>query len=68
MLVGCCTTWRSSHKVASFYWQALVVAFTRVLYRRVCRSLFAKDHLLFSVLMTLRILNAESGLNNEYVR
>ena len=46
----------------------LMEACTLAVYQHVCRSLFEKDKLLFSFLMTVRLAEAEQGLDHALVR
>ena len=48
--------------------QALKKACTLAVYQNVCRSLFEKDKLLFSFLMTVRVCEAEQGLDHKLVQ
>jgi dynein heavy chain, axonemal len=46
----------------------LTETFARVLYRNVCRSLFEKDKLLFSFLMTIKVLETTDRMDSSELR
>jgi hypothetical protein len=48
--------------------KSVIETFTKTLYLNVCRSLFERDKLLFSLLLTLRILVAEGGVSEDESR
>ncbi len=59
---------RSGHENLAEHLLCLNARFTLQLYRRVCRSLFEKDKLLFSFLLTTSIMQKEGRLGQEEFR
>ncbi len=59
---------RSDHRHLADRLSCLNTRFTLQLYRRVCRSLFEKDKLLFSFLLTTSIMQKEGRLGQEEFR
>jgi dynein heavy chain len=51
-----------------FRHKALIDCFTLLLYENICRSLFEKDKLLFSMLMCINILLGENKVNPTFWR